>query len=442
MVPLSKAWLTGDAAMNIICAYPVNIDAVYNVLGTEISSLMRSYHAPIIKSELKESIASREDLISSLLFCMQQGSGAELLIESQALAKLIESSFPWQFRLGGNAGIMANVLAALGARPVLNAPALGPRLAGMLHPKVGIPVSGILKEPRLAAAEFEIDKDMVHFVFQFKRGDAVEAPEGRIIAPEDNRFIATYDPMNTRLVSSKYFDSYCLDNIQDFDGALLSGFHLAPFEEYQEIFPARIAQIKSWKDKDPKIFIHAEMGSFQNPEIMKSLLPRLPVDSLGLNEDELAIAEGPFSGWRQSMQAAKRLRNRLALPRVAVHTRDYIMSLMMKGLMSPEDELRALMHGTDAAAALAATGSVTSQPPEVVNPVGLEAREEFCREGATPFGRGAYVDGGDVIIFLMPSLLVRMPRFTVGLGDTATAAAFFEEIRALRRASKRSGKIQ
>lgn len=429
--------------MNIICAYPVNIDAVRNVLGEEISKFIQSGHAPTIKSELKKSIGSREDLISSLLFCMQQGSGAELLIESREIARRIEFSFPWQFRLGGNAGIMANVLATMGARPVLNAPALGPRLAGMLHPEVGIPVSGILKEPGLAAAGFEIDKEMVHFVFQFKRGDAVVAPEGRIIAPGDNRFIATYDPVNTSLETNTHFDKYCLKNAGDFDGALLSGFHLAPFEEYQEIFPARIAQIKSWKEKNPKIFIHAEMGSFQNPKIMRYLLPRLPVDSLGLNEDELAMAEGPFSGWREGMQAAKRLRTSLALPRVAVHTRDYILCAITKGLMNPEEELRALKRGTDAAAALAATGSMTSQPPEVVNPVGLEAREEFCREAAaTPFGRGAYADGGDIITFLMPSLLVREPRFTVGLGDTATAAAFFEEIRALRRSIKPPGNME
>ena len=182
--------------MNIICAYPVNIDAVYNLCGEEVSSLIQSGCAPTIKSELRGSIGSRDDLISSLLFCMKQGSGAEILIENHEVARQIKESFRWQFRLGGNAGIMANVLAALGARTVLNAPILGPRLVGMLHPEVGIPISGILKKPGQAAGESEIDKEMVHFVFQFKRGDAVVAPEGRIIAPSDNRFIASYDPVN------------------------------------------------------------------------------------------------------------------------------------------------------------------------------------------------------------------------------------------------------
>ena len=420
--------------MNIICAYPVNIDAVYDVRGEEISQFTQSGHAPKISGELKESIASRDDLISSLLFCMRQGSGAELLIESRALAQQIEASYPWQFRLGGNAGIMANVLAMLGAKPILNAPALGPKLAGMLHPEVCIPNSGILKEPLEAAGEPELDKGAMHFVFQFKKGDEVSTPAGKIIAPSDNRFIATYDPVNTSLKTNPDFDAYCLANAGNVDGALLSGFHLAPEEGYREIFPQKIAQIKSWRELNPKIFIHAEMGSFQSPEIMQSLLPHLPVDSLGLNEDEMAAAEGALPGrWSETVQAAERLRKRLGLFRVAVHTRDYIMSTMLKGGITAAEELSALQSGTDAAAALAATGSIKGEPPEKVNSAGLLAEEEFCRDGATKTGRGAYLDSEDEIISLMPSLQAIEPRITVGLGDTATAAIFFQELGFIKR---------
>ncbi len=163
------------------------------------------------------------------------------MIENRALARQIEATYPWQFRLGGNAGIMANVLATLGAKPILNAPALGPRLAGMLHPEVGIPKSGILKEPLEAAGEPEIDKEAMHFVFQFKKGDEVSTSAGKIIAASDNRFIATYDPVNTSLKTNPDFDAYCLANAGNVDGALLSGFHLAPLKRYREILPQKIA---------------------------------------------------------------------------------------------------------------------------------------------------------------------------------------------------------
>jgi ADP-dependent phosphofructokinase/glucokinase len=428
--------------MNIICAYPVNVDAVCNIRVEEISALIPSN----IKIELKESIGSREDLLSCLLFCMQQGSGAEILIKNEAVARQIEASFSWQFRLGGNAGIMANVLAALGAKPVLNAPALGAKLAGMIHAGVRVPRP---EEPGPAAGEskanLERDQDaeteMVHFVFQFKKGDMVSSGQSRITAPSDNRFIATYDPVNTRLLSSKHFNSFCLENIREIDGALLSGFHLAPFKEYQEIFPLKIAQIKSWKDKNPQIFIHAEMGSFQSPEIMQALLlllPQIPVDCLGLNEDELAAAKGLTPGslppcWQETMRAAQSLRKKLGLFRVAVHTRDYILSVMLPGKITAKDEISALQSGADAAAALASTGYVTGKLPDVVNPVGLEANEEFCRNGATASGRGAFLQTGEEIISLVPSLLAKNPKITVGLGDTATATVFFQELLAIKK---------
>ena len=430
--------------MNIICAYPVNVDAVCNIRSEEISALIPSN----MKIELKESIGSREDLLSSLLFCMQQGSGAEILIQGPEVARQIEQSFSWQFRLGGNAGIMANVLAVLGAKPVLNAPALGAKLASMLHAGVRVPVSGFRKSD-LAAGEQEVDPEkdqdleteMVHFVFQFKKGDLIDSDQSRIIAPSDNRFIATYDPVNTRLLSSRHFDSYCLENIREIDGALLSGFHLAPLKEYQVIFPQKIAQIKSWKDKNLQIFIHVEMGSFQSPEIMRSLLlllPQIPVDSLGLNEDELAASEGSTPGslpvrWQETMQAAEHLRESLGLFRVAVHTRDYILSVMLPERITAKEELSALQSGVDAAAALAATGYVTGEPPQVENLVGLGDKEEFCRNGATASGRGAFLQTGEAIISLMPSLLVKEPKITVGLGDTATAAVFFRELTAIKK---------
>jgi len=409
--------------MNIICAFPINLDAVYNISGEHIAPL-----AGGIVPEAKEKITSLKDLISALLFCMQEGTGAELLIEQDEVARCIEGAFPWQFRLGGNAGIMANVLATLGCQPILNAPALSRRMAGMMHPGVRIPVAGSLREPLQAAG----DREMVHFVFQFLEGDAVDAPEGRITARKDNRLIATFDPLNTRLYSNPDFDDFCLAWIQDFDGALVSGFHLAPSSGFEEIFWRKTRQIESWKEANPRLYIHAEMGSFQRPKIGQRLLELLSADSLGLNEDELAMIERPKSGWRGTMEAALHLRENYGLSRVAVHSRDFILSVM-KDLIEAEDEIKSLIHGANAAAALAATGSVMGQPPEEVNPSGIKARDELCRDGAILSGRGAFMNYDDVIVCLVPSLLARRPAFTVGLGDTATAAAFYEEILAIKK---------
>ena len=442
--------------MKIICAYPVNLDAVYDFGEERVSRFIQSADPSGIKSELKGSIRSREDLISSLLYCIQQGSGAEILVESRQLAEEIEASFPWSFRLGGNAGIMANLLAELGARPILNAPALEPRLAALLHPGVGIPVSGRLMQPSLAAERPDLSSEVLHFVFQFKESDRIPSPQGPISAAKDNRFIATYDPVNTRMVSNQDFDAYCQDHIQEIDGAILSGFHLAPRDRYREIFPPRIEQIRSWKEANPNIYIHVEMGSFQSQKIARHFLRLLEkADSLGLNEDELetataeysAIGSSPVSStvlstarpkmsqWQERVQKAAGLREHLGIFRVSVHTRDYILSIMEEGKITAKEELLSLQKGADAAAALAATGSAKGMPPEEINPRGLEAKREFCRQGAEAagVGRGAFHKRDGLVVSLMPSLLAREPRITVGLGDTATAATFYKELQAIKR---------
>jgi len=444
--------MTGDTrTANIICAYPANLDAVCNILGEDVSRLIPQ-NLSIDKIKLTKAIASREDLITSLLFCMSEGSGAELLIESRTAAKEIEESFLWQYRLGGNAGIMANVLASLGGRPLLNAPALGQRLSKKLHAQVAVPLSGGLAYPgdaeKAGSSAAFADDELVHFVFQFKEDDAIFTRHGKITARSSNRFIATCDPVNTRLLSSKHFDAYCLENIKNFEGALLSGFHLVPLQGHRQIFLEKISQIKSWKDKNPDLFVHTELGSFQSPQIIQSLLDMLmqiPVDSLGMNEDELASImalwhqhspDQPLSGrlqsWRENMQAAQSLQDRLGIFRVAVHTRDYILSAMRKGRISAKRELSALEKGVEAASALAATGSLKGTPPEEVNENGLRSVQEFCQTRAVPEGRGAILQSDDRIVSMTPSLVARAPRITVGLGDTATAAIFLQEICGLR----------
>ncbi|HPA98345.1 MAG TPA: ADP-dependent glucokinase/phosphofructokinase, partial [Methanothrix sp.] len=365
---------------------------------------------------------------------------------SPALASRIEKAFAWQMRLGGNAGIMANVLADLGARPILNAPALGPRLAGLLSPDVRVPLSGSLAKPgRVAQAKKDDRPEPVHFVFQFKRGEEIRYGRDKFIVPQDNRFIASYDPVNTALASSRDFDSYCLEHISAFSGAMISGFHLLPLQNYEEILPEKINQLRSWKKRNPNLFIHLELGSFQSPQIMSHLMhlvSEVPIDSLGMNEDELDAAAGLFNlsikanlpaSWQERVLAAELLQDKTGIFRVSVHTRDYILSVIRDGHFPAQDEILALQSGVDSAASLAACGSMRAAPSEEFNEKGLAAAADLRRLGATSQGTGAALQSGGRIVSLVPARQVSQPKITVGLGDTATASIFFCELEAIRR---------
>jgi ADP-dependent phosphofructokinase/glucokinase len=419
--------------MKVICGYNVNIDAVHNISGDEISRLIIG-HDIQPRPKLPEEISSLEDLLSGLLLCMKNGSGAELLITDPKTADLIGRSFGWEYRLGGNAGNMANVLAGLGAEPLLNIPAPTNRQVSFLHPRVMLAEKGSLRQANIAGRD---GKDMTHFVFQFSAGEKTKTAEETIISPVENRFIASFDVLNRNIHTDPSFDRYCVEHLDEMDGALVAGFHLVPYHSHEEVIKKRIGQIRSWKEIRPELFIHAEMGSFQRHEIMGYLLEHLASDSIGMNEDELAMLMSFEPGWRGIIDAARRVRSRFGIPRVCVHTREYVVSAVgtARCLIGPEEEISAIERGTEVAATLAACGRITGEDSVTkerlalgVSAVGASAVDDLCTMGAERFGRGAYVRFGDEFCCLVPSLNVSRPLVVVGLGDSMTAATFFYEL--------------
>lgn len=413
--------------MKIICAYNVNLDAVHSINGSELSELISRLGIKP-KLVLPETISSMDDFFSALLFCMKTGSGTELLIDDPAAADTIKGIFTWTDRLGGNAGNMANSIAAQGAEPVLNVPALTKKLASLLDPNIKIPKKGELVAPVEAIRD---EDGPVHFVLQFEKGVTVDASSEKIVSPRENRLIATYDGMNGMICTDPDFDAYCRNNLDKMEGALVGGFHLVPFSNYRTLLDRRIDQIGSWKESKPELFIHAEMGNFQRPEAMMYLLDRLKADSVGMNEDELATFCSSAPGWRGILGAVQHLRSMLGYPRICIHTRDYILSAI-HDLINPDEEVDSLAYGADVAATLVATGKIMKPLSGEVNPIGASILKEFCNSGAKPSGRGAFLKSGDVNICMVPSQYVAHPRITVGLGDVMTASVFYREIQSLR----------
>ena len=172
------------------------------------------------------------------------------------------------------------------------------------------------------------------------------------------------------------------------------------------------------------------------------LISEISIDSLGMNEQELDAAAGLLNlsikanapaSWQERVLAAELLQDKTGITRVSVHTREYIISTMRDGLLSARDEILALQSGVDAAASLAACGSIREAPPEEFNDKGLAAAADLRRLGAVGFGRGAILQSGGRILSLVPARQVSCPVITVGLGDTATASIFFCELEAIRK---------
>lgn len=435
--------------MKTLLGYNVNIDAVVGINDENIRSLICDNGLEVSPTGgLPGAIGTTGDFAQGLLYCLRTGNGGEVLITNEEVFDFLNRCYEdvaW-YRMGGNAGNMANVLAELGAdRVIPNVARLCPEQARQFSLKqVAVPHDDDLKHPLRAASEDE--EPLIHFIFEFKEGTQVEVDGEVIRAPRENRFIATWDIPNTRMEINPQFKDYTA-RLRDVDGAIVSGFHVLQDDGYYKDKVGEIReQLATWRRNNPDIKIHLELGHFQNDNVKLYVMNTLSqeVDSIGMNEEEL----GHYLDLRGHSSLARRVKKGvleamttalawcaedLGTRRLCVHTKDYVLSAL-KDYVSPEKEVRALRFGTDNAAALAATASIDpalarrAEEFFEVNQIGLEERRNLIYEGFTGEGRGAYGRVSGYWVCMAPSLRVKIPKRIVGLGDAFTAGSFYQEL--------------
>lgn len=456
---LSKPTIT--PTMKVLCAYNANIDAVYRVRGEEIAELITTYKLhPQPEKPPSGSVENLHDFICAILHCMSTGSGREWVISDH---ELLSSLFmdKCELHMGGNAGIMSNTLAELGAELVMINVARLPILQSKLFiskESVKIPIKRgddtVLLHPGKAARKS--DEELIHFIFEFKAGDRIHSSSLDITAPRENRAIFTWDRPNTMITIDPIFQDAANSMVKTFDGALISGFHLLSDRRsdgayYVDRINEVQAQIASWKEANEKLFVHAEIGHFSDMSIMGYVLEHLAevVDSLSMNEDELVMLNRAYG----EREAADRLERevssesimdggiacleRLNLARLCIHTRDFSMSFMQDKKLAGAEETGALMFGSDVAAVFAATGQIKNEQgihghvdSLPISNKGIAERDRFMQiMDAEQHGRGAYAHTDGVMVCFSPSRICSAPIRIVGLGDVFTAATFYKELR-------------
>lgn len=110
--------------MKVLCGYNVNIDAVYPITGEEISDLLEIVDMEELREKISDTpdeIKSLADLVAGLVLHMQKGTGAEWFIYSDDVFHFLKRRYygKSEIRLGGNMGIMANVMSHMGAEQVV-----------------------------------------------------------------------------------------------------------------------------------------------------------------------------------------------------------------------------------------------------------------------------------------------------------------------------------
>ena len=375
------------------------------------------------------SIETFDDFLKGYLYAFANGKAIQIMITREEAYREIMSNFgSGKLRLGGTSANMAVALASFGFPKVLvYANPLTKELAGLFP---NLPnLKTISKDGRLGHPRDVWDGEGImalHWIFEFKKGQRLTL-DGRILeCPRDNRFIASWNPVNSKLKISSHFKDQFPKIVEDYPKFIVAGFHIMrdvyPDGETVEERLQELAEfLKSLKDSG--VSIHVELASIRFPRVRKGVLEMvLPVsDSVGMNEVELSwfaedlgidhedeiIKSDPES----VLKALRVLRDRTGLSRIHFHTLGYYMVLSER----PEEELVTLAISALAAAVRAETGTVPR----------FDEIDRGMRFELSEFGMKAMERlSNEPDVAVLPTRIVPNPKITVGLGDTISSIAF------------------
>ena len=425
----------------VLLAYNTNIDAIKYLERSDLEARIEKAGKEEVlhySEELPEKITSVPQLLGSILWSVRRGKAAELFVESCPV-RFYMRRWGWdELRMGGQVGIMANLLGGVYGIPVVaHVPQLSKLQAGLFK-------DGPIYVPMVENDELRLvhpkdfggdEESCIHYIYEFPRGFRVLGFE----APRENRFIGAADDYNTTLFIRDEFRERFDEISEKAELAIISGLQALTKDNYREPFETVREHLKVLHEKN--IPAHLEFAFTPDETVRKAILDLLSdFWSVGLNEVELAsimevmgeksLAEkllasdpvDPIAVTEAMLKLAE-----LGVKRVHFHTYGYYLALTdYRG----EFVRDALLFAALAAAAKAKLGDVPSIG-EVVRamdvPVNERAKpvEEIL---ASEYGMRngiAEIDGYQLAF--VPTKIVAKPKSTVGIGDTISSSAFVGE---------------
>lgn len=459
----------------VLTAFNTNVDYVkfldFNKLNTLLKKIPPAEKTRIAEKSNQEIISrvdSEKDFFAALAHCMRRGKALHTTSSLQAF-EWFHSFFekPDKMLVGGQAGIMANQLAALGARVFSYFALFSPHQAELIDEKILVPVARgkklcFMKPAKAARAGDEVK---INWIFEFKKGDTLVLNSEKIVCPRANRLIVASEKREYPIFSSD-LEPLLPGLGKRVDVAILAGFHyLHDGKEFDELLKKVVAQLAALKKKNKKLLLHFEYVPIEHKEVEKKVLEAVgkQADSFGLNEVELvevlrmlecdkeADAIERVENSYSLYTGMKRVFEKLDLKRLQVHCLGYNIILLKKPYdISPQKVRDACVFASFVTSVKALKGAhfvslkdLESAPELSVSDTGLnqisifdsEVADELLKTMKKKFSsaerRRFFAEGiielKNYFVVIVPTPIVSTPRITVGLGDVFTASFLAKE---------------
>ncbi len=340
--------------------------------------------------------------LSPLKECIAREEQSEIAVSQSTLDYLIKSLGYDEKRAGGLVGQAAREVPNLGVEVYSHIAAKCRELTGLFSDRVLISTShGFRPAP-------DFSEDCIppsHFVMEFEKGLEVFGKELK----SSTRFIATHDSYAFDFILDEQFFESIKEEVGKINKAVLSGFHLVLEAQASKI--RRVEKIiEEWREINPHIFIHLELGQFQSEKALKETEKLFPlVDSLGLNEEELRYITGE-EGLEEGLSFLAE-----KTERVLFHSQH------CSALITSQDNLKEAKAALQFASLCSAYKVLHGRVPSI------REMESFSPPRPSRHGikisqrlRRLELDGKKTVA--VPSLYVEKPRSLVGAGDTFAVA--------------------
>ncbi len=441
----------------LISAFNANLDAVIKISGKKIEEIISKFNmegATLLVGGAK-SIKTNEDAIRGLVNCFKNGIAEEWLIEEKSVFDWLNTNIGYDnLQMGGQGGIVANVMAACGVNDVYVHTASSPKEQSKLFLDLNN-LKNVNRYGELQKA-FTIDRTkdvpLIHWIIEFDIDDTLSINGEVFTCPKSNRFIATYDPLNFNLAIDEAFDKKMCDPSTRFEYIILSGYQMLKNELSDggsgiDRINESIKIIKKWRENNPDNILHFEIASTQDKIIRKYLVDYLAkdVDSIGFNErelidilevigeKELAVRCHKETNSSNLFKGMIKVFDYIKCPRIQLHMFGLYITIQKKGYqISPIQNRKGMQLAANIAATKAGTGAINSKDillwskDREVSDVGLNELRSLSKTVSQEFGANNLIEEGiftndSVEIIAVPTIIIDKPITLVGMGDTISS---------------------
>ncbi|MHA1867160.1 MAG: ADP-dependent glucokinase/phosphofructokinase [Candidatus Heimdallarchaeaceae archaeon] len=446
---------------HILLGFNVNLDKIIKINPTNFPNYFSKFQdlEKDINSTLKEKIIEKkEDFFYSIVDAIERGRAEEYLVNKK-IQEWIEANFYFEKTcIGGQAAIIANILSDFGYKNiVLNLPVKDERLKHLLNDEIRIPIKNNSKIKILPTTKvsFKGKYNIVHYIFEFSSGK-YSLGNKKIICTRDNRFIASADTINSRMITDNAFIEWSYKNAKSVTAAILSGFHLLQRDVLKETgnknnLNNTIELINQLKTNNKQIKIHIELASFNNVETLNFVTEKIfpIIDSIGLNEQELIMLTKIFDNELSSkMQSGKiidyykglfEIFRRFPNLRIHFHFLGYYIILSKpisdrKMIIRRSSLIKASIKAFQKVSPYQNILHIKENIKNLISHKGMSeirSLEDYLVKNfqveRTLFAKG-YLNSRKFTIVAVPTLIEKNPTQLVGLGDTISSLSFIEDL--------------